>query len=258
MAEQVLETEAVRRCVETFGSSPDPAVLLIAGGAQPMVWWEDEFWARLAAGGRFVVRYDHRDTGRSTSSPVGTPSYTGGGLAQVLAVTEPSRVRTLTLVATSPAGTYEGSPLPGPEPQVAATFDTQDPEPDWDDREAVLAYRVDAERPYVGSLGLDEPRVWRLAALEVDGTEDMAASMTNHFLVGDTWPAGARVDGIGVPTMVVHGTTDPMFPLEHGRALAGLIPDARLLELEGVGHQQPPPERWDVALSALLEHAARR
>ena len=260
-------------------------MLLIAGGAQSMVWWEDEFCARLAAGGRFVIRYDHRDTGRSTSSRAGAPSYAGadlatdalrvldglglpfahlvglslgGGLAQVLAVTEPRRVRTLTLVASSPAGSYEGPPLPGPEPRVAATFDAPDPEPDWDDREAVLAYRVDAERPYVGSLGLDEPRVRRLAALEVDRTEDMAASMTNHFLVGDAWPAGARVDGIGVPTMVVHGTTDPMFPLEHGRALAGLIPDARLLELEGVGHQQPPPERWDIALSALLEHTARR
>jgi pimeloyl-ACP methyl ester carboxylesterase len=285
MAEQVLEMEEVQLCVETFGSALDPPVLLIAGGAQSMVWWEDEFCARLAAGGRFVVRYDHRDTGRSTSSPAGSPSYTaedlatdalrvlsglglasahvvglslGGGLAQVLAFTEPGRVRTLTLVATSPAGSYEGPPLPGPESRVAVTFASPDPEPDWNDREAVLEYRVDAERPYAGGLGLDEPRVRRLAALEVDRTEDMAASMTNHFLLGDAWPAGARLDSIVVPTMVVHGTTDPMFPLEHGRALARLIPDAHLLELEGVGHQQPPPERWDVALSAFLEHTGRR
>jgi pimeloyl-ACP methyl ester carboxylesterase len=279
----MLGMDGVQLCVETFGSPPDPAVLLIAGGAQSMAWWEDEFCGRLAAPGRWVVRYDHRDTGRSTSSPAGRPSYTaedlatdplrildglglpaahlvglslGGGLAQRVAVTEPERVRTLTLLATSPAGQYEGPPLPGPEPQVAATFTTPDPEPDWHDREALLAYRVDAERPYAGSLGFDERRVRRLAALEVDRTTDMAASMTNHFLLGDAWPPGARLEDVSVPTMVVHGTTDPMFPLEHGRALARLIPGAQLIELDGVGHQQPPPERWDVVLPALLEHTA--
>jgi pimeloyl-ACP methyl ester carboxylesterase len=285
VAEQLLAVDGVQLCVETFGSPSDPAVLLIAGGAQSMVWWEDEFCGRLAAAGRWVVRYDHRDTGRSTSSPAGRPSYTGedlatdplrvldglglpaahlvglslgGGLAQCVAVTRPERVRTLTLVASSPAGRYEGPPLPRPEPRLAATFTTPAPEPDWHDREAVLAYRVEAERPYAGSLGFDEGGVRRLAALEVDRTTDMAASMTNHFLLDDAWPAEARMDDISVPTMVLHGTTDPMFPLEHGRALARLIPDAHLVELDGVGHQQPPPERWDVALTALVEHTARR
>jgi pimeloyl-ACP methyl ester carboxylesterase len=285
VAEQVLERDGVRLCVETFGSPADPAVLLIAGGAQSMVWWEDAFCRRLAAAGRLVVRYDHRDTGRSSSSPAGHPSYTGedlatdplrvldglgvrtahlvglslgGGLAQCVAVTAPERVRTLTLLATTPAGPYEGPPLPGPEPQVLAALTAPGPEPDWHDREAVLDHRVDAERPYVGSLGLDEPRVRRLAALEVDRTADMAASMTNHFVLGDAWPPGARLEDLEVPTLVLHGTTDPLFPLEHGRALAGLVPGAQLVALDGVGHQQPPPERWDVALAALVRHTALR
>jgi pimeloyl-ACP methyl ester carboxylesterase len=284
VAEQLLEVDGVTLCAETFGSPSDPAVLLIAGGAQSMVWWEDEFCRRLAAGGRFVVRYDHRDTGRSTSSPPGRPSYTGqdlatdplrimdglhlraahlvglsmgGGIAQYVAVTDPERVRTLTLVETTPAAPYDGPRLPGPEPQVAAAFASPGPEPDWDDRDSVLAYRVDIERPYVGSLGFDEPRVRRLAALEVDRTTDMAASIANHFLLEDGWPEGTRLEDIRVPTLVLHGTTDPLFPLEHGRALARIIRGARLVELEGVGHEQPPPERWDVALTALLEHTAR-
>jgi pimeloyl-ACP methyl ester carboxylesterase len=65
------------------------------------------------------------------------------------------------------------------------------------------------------------------------------------------------LEDIRVPTLVLHGTTDPLFPLEHGRSLARIIPGARLVELDGVGHQQPPYERWDVAVAALLEHTAQ-
>ena len=118
-----------------------------------------------------------------------------------------------------------------------------------------MAYRVAVERPYAGSLGLDDARVRRLAALEVERTADMAASLTNHVLVeGDAWPPGARLEGLRVPTLVLHGTADPLFPLEHGRALARRVPGARLVELDGVGHEQPPPSRWDVALAALVAH----
>jgi pimeloyl-ACP methyl ester carboxylesterase len=285
VVEQVQAVGGVELCVETFGSPGDPAVLLIAGGAQSMVWWEDDWCRLLADGGRFVVRYDHRDTGRSTSSPAGHPSYQasdlatdplrildalqlpvahlvglsmGGGLAQLVAVTRPERVRTLTLMSTTPAGSHDGGPLPGPAPQVAVTFSSPDPEPEWTDRDAVLLYRVEAERPYAGTLGFDEPRVRWLAAREVDRTRNMAASMTNHFLLDDAWPADADLTQIVAPTLVLHGTADPLFPVEHGRALTRLIPGTRLVELPGVGHQQPPPQRWDVAVPAILGHTAGR
>ncbi|MGZ8512268.1 MAG: alpha/beta fold hydrolase, partial [Candidatus Limnocylindria bacterium] len=52
-------------CVDTVGDPADPAVLLIMGGAASMDRWEEPFCARLAAAGRFVIRYDHRDTGGS-------------------------------------------------------------------------------------------------------------------------------------------------------------------------------------------------
>ncbi len=167
----------------------------------------------------------------------------GGGVAQWLAVTAPDRVRTLTLASTSPAGPYDGPPLPGPEPRLSAGGPV--PGPDWQDRTAVLAYRVAVERPCAGLLGFDEPRVRRLAALEVDRTTDMAASLTNLVLLGDGWPPGARPADVRAPTLVLHGTTDPLFPLEHGRALARAlaraVPGARLVELAGVGHEQPRP-----------------
>lgn len=282
MGEQLLTVAGVQLCWESFGSSADPTVLLIAGGAQSMVWWEDEFCDRLAEAGRHVVRYDHRDTGRSTSSPPGQPSYAahdlaadplrildalgvdgahlvglslGGGIAQRIALERPERVRTLCLASTSPAVPAERDRgLPPPAPQVMATFTDPDLEPDWTNRDTVVAYRVEVERPYAGDIGFDEPRYRRLAAQEVDRTVDMAASMTNHFVLDDDTPTEARLEQITAPTLVLHGTTDPMFPVEHGQALAYEISGARFVALPGVGHQQPPPELWDLAVSAIAEH----
>jgi pimeloyl-ACP methyl ester carboxylesterase len=284
MGEQLLDVgDGVELCVETFGRASDPTVLLVAGAAQSMVWWEVELCRRLAEGGRHVVRYDHRDTGRSSASPAGRPAYSGlqladdprrllqalgvgaghvvglslgGGLAQVLAVRHPEVVRTLTLVASSPAAPVDGPPLPGPAPRAAAAFRDPAPEPDWADPDAVLAYRVEVERPFAGDLGFDEARTRRLATLEVGRTTDMAASMTNHVLLDDAWPAGATLADLSAPTLVLHGTTDPLFPLEHGRALARLLPRATLVELPGAGHEQPPPQLWDLTVAALLEHTA--
>ena len=282
--ELVLDCDGVELCVETFGRPADPTVLLVAGGAQSMVWWEAALCERIAGCGRHVVRYDHRDTGRSTTSPVGAPAYTaedlatdplrildaldvdaahvvgmsmGGGIAQHLAVHHPSRVRTLTLVSTSPDGPGDASNgLPPIAPPVMATFTDPDPEPDWSDRESVLLYRVDAERAYVGSLGFDEERVRRLAAAEIDRTRDMAASMTNHFLAEGGPSERHRLGTIAAPTLVLHGTDDPLFPIGHGEALAREIPGARLVPLPGVGHEIPPPSLWDVVVTELVTHPA--
>lgn len=285
MTEQTMTIDELELCYETFGDQSDATVLLIAGGAQSMIWWENDFCERLAEAGRHVVRYDHRDTGRSTSSPAGQPAYTwtdlatdplrlldglgvaaahvvglslGGGIAQYLALAHPERLRTLCLMSSSPwVATQRSHDLPGPAPQIMATFTDPDPEPDWSDREAVIAYRVDAERPYAGSLGFDEPRIRQLATQEVDRTRDMAASVSNHFILEGDPRTDARLDQLGAPTLVAHGTTDPMFPIAHGEALAAEIPGARLLPLPGVGHQQPPPALWDSTIAALVELTER-
>ena len=284
MTEQTVTTDGTDLCIEAFGDPADATVLLIAGGGQSMVWWEEGFCARLAGAGRHVIRYDHRDTGRSTTSPAGQPSYTwedlatdplrildalgvarahlvglsmGGGIAQSIALQHPERVRTLTLASTSPwVPSEHARDLPGPTRQVAVTFTDPEPEPDWTDRAAVVAYRVDVERPYAGSLGFDEPRYQELAAREVDRTRDMAASVTNHFVLDQPAPDGARLEQITAATLVMHGSTDPMFPIEHGQALATAIPGAQLVTLPGAGHQQPPPELWDLAIAAVVEHTA--
>lgn len=216
-----------------------------------------------------MIRYDHRDTGRSTSYPPGRPGYSareffddprrildaldvgsvhvvgmsmGGAVAQVLALEHPGRVISLTLVSTTPV-IPTGAELPSPEPRVMETFTDPAPEPDWDDRAAVVAYRAETEIPFAGPVRTDDERTLELARQEVERTRGMAASLANHFVLGGQPDLGGlSLGGIAAPSLVVHGSADPMFPVEHGEALAAAIPGARLLVLDAVGHQQPPPE----------------
>jgi pimeloyl-ACP methyl ester carboxylesterase len=283
---RIVDAGDVELCVETFGQDGDPAVLLISGAAASMDWWEPELCTLLADGGRFVVRYDHRDTGGSTASPAGEPTYTGedlqadvlhlldalgirrahlvgvsmgGGIAQALAAHHPERLLTLSVIATTAAGERDtADPLPPPEPRARAFFDDPPPPPAWDDERAVVDYLVEVARPFAGSLGFDEDRARRIAGVVVARTGDIEASSTNHWLIAEE-PASAppfRLADIAAPTLVLHGTDDPVFPIEHGRALAAAIPGARLVELPGMGHEVPPAALWDVVVRELLRHTA--
>ena len=287
MTEEILDLGDVRLCIERFGDPGDPTILLISGAAESMDGWDPAWCEQLAAAGRRVVRYDHRDSGRSTSSPPGHPSYPGsaltgdvlrildaldvdrahlvglsmgGGIAQEVAARHPERVATLTLVATSPAGRRQDeSPLPPPEPRVAETFGNPPPEPDWTDREAVVDHLVESYRPYAGSLGFDEPAARRLVEHVVDRTVDIEAASKNHWLVaGDDEDDGFAMTDIVAPTLVIHGTTDPMFPLAHGEALAREIGDATLLRVPGMGHERPPVAVRAQATEAILRHTRPR
>ena len=80
MTQRMVEANGVELCTESFGRTADPPILLIMGIGASMLWWEEGFCRMLADGGRFVVRYDHRDTGRSTTYPPGRPGYTSADL----------------------------------------------------------------------------------------------------------------------------------------------------------------------------------
>ncbi len=281
----VLHVNGVDICVQSFGDRSDPGILLIGGASASMDWWPDEFCQRLADGARFVIRYDSRDTGQSTTYPAGAPEYTasdmvgdavalldhfdierghivgisgGGALSQRLAVGHPERVATLTLMSTSPDGPADANAaeLPGSSPEVHASFAEPDPEPDWSDRSAVIDYLVTTERIFEGARDFDEAALRDLVGRVFDRTQNMAASMSNHYLVDSGDPIRHRLGAISAPTLVIHGTEDPLFPLPHGHALASEIPGASLLTLEGVGHQVPPPRVWDVVIPALLRHTS--
>ena len=278
---RLVTANGVDICVQTFGDEAAPAILLIAGAASSMDWWEDGLCERLAHGARFVIRYDLRDTGQSVTYEPGAPKYSGhdlvsdavgvldslgltrahvvgismgGGIAQHLALDHASRVTSLTLLSTS-AG---GPGLPPMSDELAAVFERPAPEPDWSDRSAVVDYIVDSLYPYAGSVRFDENRMRALVGRIVDRTKNIQSSMTNHFLLEGGEPLRPRLGEITAPTLVVHGTEDPLFPLGHGEALTKEIPDARLLTLDGVGHEHPPREVWDQLVDGVFAHTTER
>jgi pimeloyl-ACP methyl ester carboxylesterase len=277
MSERIIEADGIELCTEAFGDPGDPPVLLIMGSGASMLWWDDALCAALAAGGRFVVRYDHRDTGRSTACPPGRPDYggadlvadaarvldghgiarahvvgvsAGGALAQVLVLDHPDRAASLVLLSTSPAG--PGGDLP-PVADAYAAF-LAGAQIEWSDRRSVVEHVVADVRALSGERPFDEPRVRALVERDVARARS-PASAQNHALVDGGAPWRHRLPSIAVPTLVIHGTADPLFPLGHGEALAREIPGARLIVLDGAGHVLHPADH-DAVVAAILEHTA--
>ena len=278
----ILRVNGIDLCVETFGARKDPAVLLIMGSSASMDWWRVDFCRRLAAGSRFVVRYDHRDTGRSVSYEPGAPGYTGedlvadaaalidsldlgrahlvgmsmgGALAQLVALDHPDRVSSLTLISTSPATPgSDDLDLPPMTEEATARFAAV-AAPDWRDRAAVIDYIVDLERACAGSRRFDEAEWRELAGRVFDRTTNIESALTNHDILEDDDRRRAPLGTLKTPTLVIHGTDDPVLPHDHGRALAREIPGARLMTVEGMGHEVAPID-WDVIVPAVLEHTA--
>nr|WP_225953739.1 alpha/beta hydrolase [Kibdelosporangium phytohabitans] len=269
-------------CAQTFGRRTDPAVLLIGGASRSMDWWDVAFCERLAAADRLVIRYDHRDTGASSWYQPGCPQYTfadlaadaigvldayevdrahviglsmGGQLAQIAALANPERVASLTLIATSPQP--RAPDLPPTTERLQAHFDIA-AAPDWTDRSAVIDYIVAQDRAYTATWTADEETVTRdRAALVVDRSACVEASHTNHYAMRGHPRWRDQLAGLTMPALVVHGTHDPLFPLEHGLALAAEIPDATLLRLLGIGHELPQ-RSWDTVIPAVIHHTSRK
>jgi pimeloyl-ACP methyl ester carboxylesterase len=281
--ERIVRANGVDICVETLGDPADPPILLIMGGASSMDWWEDGFCERLMAGCRFVIRYDHRDTGQSISYGPGAAPYSlrdladdavglldalglesahlvgmsvGGWIGQLVALENPDRVASLTLISTTPTAGPSDPDLPEMSEELQAFFAEEASEPDWSDREAIIDYIVGGERPFAGSRPFDEAAIREIAARVFDRTTNFASSITNHAGIdaGERWRE--RLGEVSAPTLVIHGTEDPMFPYGNAIALAKEIPDASLLPLERVGHETPPRALWDVVVPAILRHTS--
>lgn len=275
--EQLLQINGVALCVETFGDRADPPILLVAGASASMLWWDAELCERIAAGGRHVVRYDHRDTGRSISYAPGQPGYTYtdlaldtlgvqdalgiervhlvcqsmfGGIGLIAGVDHPDRVASLTFVS----GSTGAAGLPPPTDTLAeglpADHDQADPA-------AIVAYVVGLARLYAGgSPYFDQAATRTLVERDVARARDYASTLVNHYAIEVDRPAGGGFGEIVAPTLVVHGDHDPLLPLPHGEALRDAISGAELLVLAGAGHDLPRPV-WDAFVSALLGHTGR-
>jgi pimeloyl-ACP methyl ester carboxylesterase len=277
MAERMVQAGDVELCTEAFGESADPPVLLVHGLGASMLWWEEGFCRLLSDAGRFVIRYDHRDTGRSVTYEPGRPGYAAGalvtdavgvldaygveaahvvgvsagaGMAQLLALEHPERVRSLVLISSSPA-VPTGRELPPPAVAFDRFFSTATV--DWTDPESVGEYVVAYARMLAGDQRpFDEPAIRNLVRCELGRARDFAARRNHELLAMDDHPH-MPLASISAPTLVIHGTADPMFPLEHGQALADEIPGARLLALQGAGHGIERVD-WNTIAAAIIEH----
>jgi pimeloyl-ACP methyl ester carboxylesterase len=102
----------------------------------------------------------------------------------------------------------------------------------------------------------DEAPIRCLVRRDVTRARDFAA-VQNHYLLSEGKLSTGTVSAITAPTLVIHGTADPMFPMEHGEALAEEIPGAKLLLLEDAGHGIDRAD-WEPIVAAILEHTAAR
>lgn len=291
--EQFARANGIELCYDTFGDRRDPPLLLIMGLAAQMILWDERFCTGLAERGFYVIRFDNRDIGRSTKiageapplpklleqaltgKPVEAP-YTlrdmakdalglldalgikrahvvgasmGAAITQELAIHFPDRL----LSATCIMGTSGDPRLPPPTQEAMQVLMSPTPlDKDGYIERALWAGRVLRGSVFPG----DEPRERARAergfgrGLNPPGVARQLAAI---FASGERTKL---LPGVRVPMLVIHGTADPLVPVEGGRSIAGLVPGAKLVEIEGMGHTLPEPV-WPQIIGAIAEHAQR-
>jgi pimeloyl-ACP methyl ester carboxylesterase len=254
MATGYVDTNGVRLWYQELGRADGAPVLLVMGGGASVVWWPPELIGGLVGARYRVVQFDNRDVGLSShvdwaSAPYGIGDMAGdamgvldavgidaahlvgvsvgGMICQAAALGYPDRVRSLTLISTTPG------PDPRLSPGDAAVFAGLDRPVQTDADMAEL--EVDFCRAVAGSrFGFDERYYRDIVAADLARGMNPAANAPS---------ASSRIDQLArirVPTLVVHGTEDPVYPYDHAEVLATGIPTATLVRWEGVGHEQPP------------------
>lgn len=258
----------VRLWVESRGDPAAPALLLIMGANAAGLGWPEPFVDRLAEH-HHVIRYDHRDTGRSTwafdehpyaVADLATDAVTvldalgverchavgmsmGGVLAQLLLLDHPHRLRTATIFGTGALGGWtlpDGEPdpaaaeLPGIAPELLAIWERMaDPR----DPEAEIAWRVEHWRVLNGTELAFDPEEFRELERRVIDHAGTHRTPTAHARMGLTGlDRGPELAGVRTPTLVIEAPADPAYPPPHARFLAGRLPGARLVTVPGMGH----------------------
>jgi pimeloyl-ACP methyl ester carboxylesterase len=275
-------------CYETFGDRSDPPAVLIMGLATQMVAWQEDFCSELASRGLYVVRFDNRDSGRSTHLQGRGPTipelllrskraarYTlaemaddtaglltrlelapahvigasmGGMIAQTLAIRRPELVRSLVSIMSNTGSRWNGQP----SPRIYAAFIRRAPA----GREAFIAH---AERLFasIGSRGLprDVDGIRRIAGESYDRDPSTDGSERQLAAIQASPDRTSALRKLNTPTLVIHGTADPLVSPSGGRATARAIPGAQLLNIKGMGHDLPRVA-WPQLIDAIAAHAA--
>lgn len=256
---------------ETFGDPSGAPLLLIAGLGSQMISWNDQFCELLAGRGFQVIRFDNRDVGLSTwmdaaytlndmaadaaglLDAIGIPAAhvvgtsMGGFIAQLVALNHPDRVLTLTSIMSGPNGEDEVPPTDeGREVLLVPAPKT---------REERIQVGVWAKRRLLGSADPydDEYERARVTAA-VDRAYHPAGFARQLGAIVAAPSRLGRLSSLRVPALVVHGKDDILVPVDNGRKVAAAIPGARLMEIEGMGHDLPS-RVWEQVADAIAELA---
>jgi len=257
---------------ETFGDPGAQPLVLISGLATQMISWQETFCELLASRGFFVIRFDNRDVGLSTwmeaAGPPdiaagfrgeGHPAYQlddmaadvaglldslgipaahlvgasmGGFIAQLVAINHPDRVLSLTSIMSGPGG----SDAVPPTPEGVAILVAPPPAT----REEQIELAMSIHRTLAGAGDQLDDEVERARAERSVDRAYYPLGVGRQLVA--IMAAGSRLERlkhVRVPTLVVHGTDDVLVPIENGRLVAGAVPAARLIEIQGMGHDIP-------------------
>jgi pimeloyl-ACP methyl ester carboxylesterase len=289
MAEERATVNGIEIAYETIGDPSNPALLLVMGLGTQLIHWDLELCERFAERGFYVIRFDNRDTGRSTHINTPVPNVMramaglridapyllddmaddafglldhlgieaahvagvsmGGMIAQTMAIRRPERVLSLTSIMSTTGERRAGRP----KLRVWGVLLRKAPR----DREAAVEFFVRVFR-LIGSKGFpaDEDRIRALAAEAYDRGHTPAGTGRQLAAIMASGDRTERLRELRMPTLVFHGQSDPLVPFRGGRATAEAIPDARLIAIPGMGHDLPR-EVWPQLVDAVAETAAR-
>lgn len=295
MLGQIAKANQMEIWFETFGEKENEPFLLIMGACCQGILWPVEFCEKLATEGYYVIRYDHRDSGLSTcidfnKSPynhldmakdaLGLLDYlniekthvlglsTGGSIAQIMSAHYPNRIATLGLMATTadfrPCNLalskqpVEPGLLSSPKAHYLSAMDQFINNPPKNEEE-MLQQRIDIWQLLNGNkvpLEINSQRALHKAFLT---RHSYQPGLENHLKANNLSEDLLRqaVKKITVPTVIFQGTKDPIFPVDHGKALHHQIDNSIYHLLQGHGHV-PNPFFFDEIITVLVELAAPR
>jgi pimeloyl-ACP methyl ester carboxylesterase len=175
----------------------------------------------------------------------------GAMIGQIATIAYPMRVASLTAISSSPIGT-ERAQLPAFSAKFAQHMAAGE-QVDWSNRSQVIAYMTEDVQVLAGTgRPVDAAQVQAFVERDYDRAGGYEHALNHGALkIADKWRG--RLQDVKAPLLVIHGTADPIYPVEHGVALSKAIPGAKLVRLDGGGHELHPAD-WDTIINAIVTH----